>query len=91
VGIRIVLAILIALGVITAWSAQLGDTTQRMAMHRVTQFLKDHDAEQRPENAPVRDAAAALDGSVRMWNVSLYAGLGIVVVAGAGWSLAKKR
>jgi hypothetical protein len=87
----VILALLFLLGLVTAWCSQLGDTTQRMAIAELHRAMEQDPPNPNAEKAPLASAAVALQASVRMWNVTLYAGLGIVVLAGLGWSLTARR
>jgi hypothetical protein len=72
------------LGLVTAWCAQLSDTTQRMAVYQISLVVDCPDAN--PNAVPVRDANSALESSLFMSNVTLYLGLAIVLLAGTGLS-----
>lgn len=91
VVLRIVFAVLLILGLVTAWCSQLGDTTHRLAIHEISQVTEKAGEDPKAEDARLRAAKDALEASVKMWNVTLFAGIGTVVLAGVGWSLAKKR
>jgi hypothetical protein len=91
VVLRVVFATLLLLGVVTAWCSQLGDTAHRFAIHEISQVVDKDKEKPNAENARLYEARQALEASVWIWNVTLFVGIGTVVVAGIGWSLTKKR
>jgi hypothetical protein len=86
--IRVLLVLLIVIGVAVGWCGQLSDTAQRMAVYQV-HVAAEKGAVERQATA-LQEAQQALDVSLSLNNVTTYAGLAIIVLAGTIWSLLKK-
>ena len=85
---RMILGFLFLLGLVTAWCSQGGEGVIITSTAVIRQALEA--AGEKPDIARVRQVVADLENNLWLWKVTLYAGIGVVACAAAGFSVHSK-